>query len=273
MSNGKCICDPNPANGIIWDGKNCVCDYKGGFEWDERSRRCVRSSAPSPGPSAGSVLIMGETITSKLNNKTIAGGGKAWGKSWPVPSQFKKSAKLSFEINFAPGFSFDNGSTDARGKVGGLKVGSGSSSGCKHSDTGASLRLMWEHNRSAQAYTYIPTSSKGKQPGFINAMGNPNCGLGIWKKDFNNIFASTGSWYTVTLGILLNDVGKNNGKIYMSVTGPKSLTRESDGMIWITKSGTTINQIEFNSFFGGDGNMTKVKPSSFQLRNVRIGSY
>ena len=216
---------------------------------------------------------MGETITSNLNNKTIAGGKKAWGKTWPVPKQFANGAKLTFEINFAPGFSFDDGPTDARGKVGGLKVGTGAASGCNHSDTAASLRLMWEHQRTAQAYTYIPTSTRGKQPGFVNALGNPDCGLGIWKKDFNNIFASTGSWYTVTLGILMNDVGKNNGKIYMSITGPKSLTRESDGMIWRVRNGMDINTVEMNSFFGGDGNMTKVKPSSFQLRNVRIAAY
>jgi hypothetical protein len=231
------------------------------------------SPVPSPAPSAGSVLIMGETITSNLNNKTIAGGKKAWGKSWPVPSQFKNGAKLSFEINFAPGFSFDDGPTDARGKVGGLHIGSGAASGCSHSDTGGSLRLMWEHQRSGQAYTYFPTSTKGKQPAFITAMGDPNCGLGIWKKDFNQIFSATGSWYTVTLGILMNDVGKNNGKLYMSVAGPKSLTRESDGIIWRVRNGMDISEINFNSFFGGDNNMTRVKPSSFQLRNVRIGPY
>jgi hypothetical protein len=53
MSNGKCVCDPNPANGITWDGKNCVCDYNRGFEWNEKSRKCVKSASPAPKPSGG----------------------------------------------------------------------------------------------------------------------------------------------------------------------------------------------------------------------------
>jgi hypothetical protein len=48
MSNGKCVCDPNPANGIIWDGKQCVCDYKGGFAWDAKSRKCIKQSGGCP---------------------------------------------------------------------------------------------------------------------------------------------------------------------------------------------------------------------------------
>ncbi|ABT16651.1 hypothetical protein ATCV1_Z517R [Acanthocystis turfacea chlorella virus 1] len=51
MSNGKCICDPNPANGVTWDGKNCVCDYNAGFTWNEKTRKCVKSAAPKPSPS------------------------------------------------------------------------------------------------------------------------------------------------------------------------------------------------------------------------------
>ena len=215
---------------------------------------------------------MSQTATSNLNNQTIAGGKKAWGKTFSVPSQFKNALKLTFEINFAPGFSFDDGPTDARGKVGGIFVGSGSASGCNHSEA-ASLRLMWEHQRSAQAYTYIPTSSRGKQPGFVKSMGDPNCGLGIWRSDFNNIFKNTGTWNTVTLGVKLNTVGKNDGKIYMSITNnERTITRESDGFVWRTKD-WPITSISFNSFFGGDVNMGRVKPSTFQIRNIRAGPY
>jgi HAMP domain-containing protein len=231
--------------------------------------------SPPPKPQPNYVLISGETYTSHLTNKTIAGGAKAWGKTWPVPSQFKNAAKLTFEINFAPGFSFDTGPTDEKGKVGGLKIGEGDSSGCHHSEA-ASLRLMWEKNRSAQAYSYFPESTWRKgQPAFIEAYDWPNCGLGIWQKDFDNIFSATGQWYTVTLGVLLNDIGRNNGKIYLRVSGPKTLEREGTGVIWRT-AGTKnpfINQIEFNSFFGGGKNMKNTRPSTFQLRNVRIGPY
>ena len=221
-----------------------------------------------------SVLISGKTYTSKLSNKTIAGGAKAWGETWTVPAQFKRAAKLSFEINFAPGFSFD-AKDGERGKVGGLKIGEGKSSGCKHSEA-SSLRLMWERNRTAQAYTYLPESTWRKsQPDFIEKYKWPQCGLGIWDKDFDNIFSETGQWYTVVLGAKLNDIGQRNGKIYMKITGPKNLEREGDGVVWVT-SGTKnpfITQIEFLSFFGGGDRMKSVKPSTFQLRNIRIGPY
>ena len=231
------------------------------------------SPGPSPPPSSGGVMLMSSTKTVNLDGSTIAGGRKAWSQSWKVPSQFQNAVKLSFDINFAPGFSFDDGPTDARGKVGGIFIGSGAASGCSHSDTAASLRLMWEHQRTAQAYSYFPVSTKGKQPAFINAMGDPSCGLGVWKKEFNGIFQNTGSWYNVVLGVKLNDVGQNNGKMYMSITGPKNLMKESDGIIWRTRSGMNVNSVDFVSFFGGDQNMTKVKPSSFQIKNIQLFPY
>jgi len=215
---------------------------------------------------------MSETATSYLDNTTIASGKKAWGKTFPVPPQFKNALKLTFEINFAPGFSFDDGPTDARGKVGGIFIGEGAASGCSHSEA-ASLRLMWDHGRTAQAYTYIPTSSRGKQPDFVNKIGNPKCGLHIWRDDFRGIFKNTGTWNTVTLGVYLNTVGKNDGKIYMSiVTNERTLTKESGGFIWRNKD-WPITSISFNSFFGGDQNMRRVKPSTFQIRNIRVSSY
>lgn len=226
---------------------------------------------PSPSPAPGTVVLMSETVTSNMNNKTIAGGKKAWGKTFNVPSQFSLGAKLTFDINFAPGFSFDNNSTGSRGKIGGLFVGQGSASGCNHSEA-ASHRLMFEHNRSALSYVYIPTSTRGKQPAFINALGDPRCGLSVWKKELDNIFSATGSWYTVTVGIKLNTVGKNDGYSYMEITGPKSIKLETGGMVWRMKD-WGITKADFNTFFGGDGNMTKVTPSSLQIRNIRIGPY
>jgi hypothetical protein len=186
---------------------------------------------------------------------------------------------MSFDINFLPGFSFGNNSHSEGGKVGGLSVGPGHSSGCRHTDNGASLRLVWDggpdkryKGSGACAYTYIPTSSRGKQPDFVNKGGNPECGLHLWRDESDNIFSETGSWYHVVLGIQLNDLGKNNGKIYYSITGPKSITRESGGMIWRTGN-YVISEASISSFFGGGGNQKKVLPSTFLIKNVMLSAY
>ena len=236
--------------------------------------------APSPSPSAGSVVLLGKEVRVNLSNKTTStGGGRGFSQKWPIPSQFKNAVKMSFDINFQPGFSFGNNNHSEGGKVGGLHVGSGAASGCRHTDSGSSLRLVWDggpdkrfKGSGASAYTYIPTSSRGKQPDFVNKEGDPNCGLHLWRKESDNIFSEVGSWYHVVLGIKLNDVGKSNGKIYYSITGPKNLTRESDGFMWRT-SNYDIREASISSFFGGGGNQSKVLPSTYLLKNVMLSPY
>ena len=236
--------------------------------------------APSPSPSAGSMVLIGKEVRVNLSNKTTStGGGRGFSQKWPIPSQFKNAVKMSFDINFQPGFSFGNNNHSEGGKVGGLHVGSGAASGCRHTDSGSSLRLVWDggpdkrfKGSGASAYTYIPTSSRGKQPDFVNKEGDPNCGLHLWRKESDNIFSEVGSWYHVVLGIKLNDVGKSNGKIYYSITGPKNLTRESDGFMWRT-SNYDIREASISSFFGGGGNQSKVLPSTYLLKNVMLSPY
>lgn len=236
--------------------------------------------APTPSPSAGSVVLLGNEVRVNLSNKTIStGGGRGFSQKWPIPSQFKNAVKMSFDINFQPGFSFGNNNHSEGGKVGGLHVGSGAASGCRHTDSGSSLRLVWDggpdkrfKGSGASAYTYIPTSSRGKQPDFVNKEGDPNCGLHLWRNESDNIFSEVGSWYHVVLGIKLNDVGKSNGKIYYSITGPKNLTRESDGFMWRT-SNYDISEASISSFFGGGGNQKNVLPSTYLLKNVTLSPY
>ena len=239
-----------------------------------------RPPAPSPGPSAGSVVLLGNEVRVNLSNKTTStGGGRGFSQKWPIPSQFKNACKMSFDINFQPGFSFGNNTHSEGGKVGGLHVGSGAASGCRHTDSGSSLRLVWDggpdkrfKGSGASAYTYIPSSSRGKQPDFVNKEGDPNCGLHLWRNESDNIFSEVGSWYHVVLGIKLNDVGKSNGKIYYSITGPKNLTKESDGFMWRT-SNYTISEASVSSFFGGGGNQMNVWPSTYLIKNVMLSPY
>ena len=237
--------------------------------------------APAPSPSAGSVTLIDKEVRVNLSNKTIAkGGGRGFSQKWPIPSQFKNSVKMSFDINFQPGFSFGNNTHSEGGKVGGLHVGKGAASGCRHTADGASLRLVWDggpdkrfKGSGASAYTYLPVGTKGKQPAFIEKDGQPNCGFHFWRKESDNIFSNTGSWYNVTLGIKLNDVGKNNGKIYYEIKGPKSFKAEADGVIWRERNDMDIREASISSFFGGGGNEYKVLPSTYLLKNVMLSSY
>jgi len=263
------------------DNTGCNTGYVNGQLVDlNPDRPPAPAPAPTPGPSAGSIVLLSNEVRVNLSNKTTAGGGgRGFSQKWPIPSQFKNAVKMSFDINFQPGFSFGNNDHSEGGKVGGIFVGSGAASGCRHTDSGSSLRLVWDggpdkrfKGSGASAYTYIPTSSRGKQPDFVNKEGDPNCGLHLWRKESDNIFSEVGSWYHVVLGIKLNDVGKSNGKIYYSITGPKSLTRESDGFMWRT-SNYDIRHVEISSFFGGGSNVKNVLPSTYLLKNLMISPY
>jgi hypothetical protein len=262
------------------DNTGCTTGYDAKGQLVDTEPPPAPTPAPSPGPYADSIVLLKNETRVNLSNKTIAGGGgRGIKEKWPVPNQFKKAVKFSFDINFQPGFSFGNNNHSEGGKVGGIFVGSGAASGCRHTDSGSSLRLVWDggpdkrfKGSGAAAYTYIPTSTRGKQPDFVNKEGDPNCGLHLWRRDSDNIFSETGSWYRVVLGIKLNDVGRNNGKIYYSITGPKSITRESDGMIWRT-SNYDIKHVELSSFFGGGGNQKNVLPSTYLVKNVMMSPY
>ena len=237
--------------------------------------------APTPSPSAGSVVLIDKEVRVNLSNKTIAqGGGRGFSQKWPIPSQFKNAVKMSFDINFQPGFSFGNNDHSEGGKVGGLHVGKGAASGCRHTRDGSSLRLVWDggpdkrfKGSGASAYTYLPVGTKGKQPAFIEKDGSPNCGFHFWRNESDNIFSEVGSWYNVVLGIKLNDVGKNNGKIYYEIKGPKSFRAEEGGVIWRERGDMDIREASISSFFGGGGNQTKVRPSTYLLKNVMLSSY
>jgi hypothetical protein len=236
--------------------------------------------APRPSPSAGSVVLIGKEVRVNLSNKTTSGGGRGFSQKWPVPSQFKNAVKLSFDINFQPGFSFGNNNHSEGGKVGGLHVGKGAASGCRHTRDGSSLRLVWDggpdkrfKGSGASAYTYLPVGTKGKQPAFIEKDGSPNCGFHFWRKESDNIFSATGSWYNVVLGIKLNDVGKNNGKIYYEIKGPKSFRAEEGGIVWRELNDMDIREASISSFFGGGGNQDKVLPSTYLLKNVMLSPY
>jgi hypothetical protein len=215
-----------------------------------------------------------------LSNKTTAGGGRGISEKWPVPSQFKNAVKMSFDINFQPGFSFVNNTTSEGGKVGGLHVGKGAASGCRHTSDGSSLRLVWQRGNNknrkgsgASAYTYLPTGTRGKQPAFVEKQGSPNCGLHLFRDDLDQIFSNTGSWYNVTLGIQLNDVGRSNGKIFFEIKGPKSFRAEESGMMWRTSASMDIREASISSFFGGGGQEKNVNPSTFLIKNVMLSPY
>jgi hypothetical protein len=233
-----------------------------------------------PTPNSGSVVLLGREVIVNLSNKTTAGGGRGFSQKWPIPSQFKNAVKMSFDINFQPGFSFGNNNHSEGGKVGGLHVGKGAASGCRHTRDGSSLRLVWDggpdkrfKGSGASAYTYLPVGTKGKQPAFIEKEGSPNCGFHIWRKESDNIFSNTGSWYNVVLGIKLNDVGKNNGSIYYEIRGPKSFRAEEGGVIWRELNDMFIREASISSFFGGGGWERKVLPSTYLLKNVILSAY
>lgn len=203
--------------------------------------------------------LMKETVEVHLTRETRAGGKKAWIKSWQVPSSLKKAAVFTFQINFQKGFYFK-----CQGKVGGLEIGKGPASGCKHCNTAGSHRLMWKPENGGQSYVYVPDQTYPIQPSPLNKPYN--CGAGIFINELKGKF-KPGTWQTVEIGVKLNDLNKRNGVLFMKID---NYIKVLNGVVWITAGDQFINNATFNFFWGGGCEGTE---SKVQVRNVELHEY
>lgn len=230
---------------------------------DTESADTVTTSATRTGKHTGQLLaVLSKSLTGVLEPGTGAGKGKSFSKQFkgaPFPLQ---SCVATFDVMFEKGFDFG-----CRGKVGGLFVGNGVASGCRHSKDGASLRLMWEGSKEpvvAFPYTYVSDGTLEKQPKELAK--KVNCGQDPSAKKFGAKM-TTGVWYHIEIGIKLNTVGKNDGVLYM---GFGNDTFVLDGVIWRTQN-VPITKFDINSFLGGGCSTTR--KSTLNLRNVEIHAW
>ena len=218
----------------------------------------ARGGEPTATGGAGALIdtLQSGSISVNIRPGQGAGKGHALNKRFSS-SNLPDAVIVVFQINFGSGFEWG-----CRGKIGGIKIGPGQSSGCRYSSNGASNRLMWDAGGGAYAYVYIPQGSEGQQPSQLS--DPPRCGQSVWKEEFAGVF-KPGQWHTVRLGVKLNTPGSANGKLLFGVDGT---VKTLSGVVWRTQSGVDIDSFGLGIFHGGPCSATE--NSSLQIRNIKV---
>ncbi|MFW5785230.1 MAG: polysaccharide lyase [Chitinispirillaceae bacterium] len=182
--------------------------------------------------------------------------------SMPV-KQFD-SLYLRYYVKFEDNFDFRKG-----GKLPGLMGGNESwkrSGGDQPDGTnGWTLRFMWRTGGKAVVYSYLP-------PG---TYGGEQWGLDI---DLNTTF-STGKWHCIEQYVGINDVGKENGQLYVWIDGKQVL--ELDDVLYRTVDNDAgrIGGFYFSTFHGGNTpdwgpkNDSYAQFDGFVVAKERVGAW
>ncbi|MCW3045392.1 MAG: hypothetical protein JWL57_3550 [Actinobacteria bacterium] len=170
----------------------------------------------------------------KNNNGAPVGGGQRY--LVPRNSVPADSLALRYFVRFPNGFDFVKG-----GKLPGL-YGGIQTSGRRIPDgtNGLSTRYMWRAGGAGEVYAYLPTSQEH----------GTSIGRGNWT-------FSTGTWHEIQQEIVLNDVGKGNGRITVWFDGKRVLAET--GVLFRSSASLQIEGVLFSTFFGG-GDSTWATP-------------
>ena len=155
-----------------------------------------------------------------------------------------KEVIVSFDAFFAPGWNFSRG-----GKLAGFHIGHGEASGYRHSDTGASHRLMWQAKGGAISYVYPPSNLPQVDPK-LKAEGH---GVGYFQDVFPAGTLKVGKWHTIEIGVKLNSFDDNgkpcaDGKGWLSIDGTSA---KLANIRWARAPNLLISSFDFGTFFGG----------------------
>lgn len=142
--------------------------------------------------------------------------------------QPRDALRLSYYVRFSNNFDFVKG-----GKLPGLFGGNVNTGGQIPDGTnGFSTRYMWRRNGDGEVYAYLSTSSEN----------GTSLGRGNWQFE-------PGTWHFIEQEVILNQPGKNDGKIRVWFDGKQVL--EQDGLTFRTTNNLKIEGILFSTFFGG----------------------
>ncbi|NET48353.1 MAG: hypothetical protein F6K09_06420, partial [Merismopedia sp. SIO2A8] len=97
---------------------------------------------------------------------------------------------------------------------------------------GFSTRFMWRKDGEGEVFAYLPNSSD-----FGTSIGR-----GSWR-------FQPGKWHHIEQEVVLNDPGRENGRIRVWLDGEQVLDRED--LIFRSTSELKIEGIFFSTFFGG----------------------
>lgn len=194
-------------------------------------------------------------------------GGVGYDAGWsyyangPVDISSAREVELTYKVFFANGFTWVKG-----GKLPGMYGGVGSATGCSGGDQASrdvcfSARVMWREKGAAELYTYLPLSNVNTEAcrasGSKSVCDNQTYGLSFGRG--NSSFKS-GSWVTVKERTRLNDVGKANGYIHLTVDGNTAI--KADNVEIRKRNDAKFEGVMMSSFFGGAS--ASYAPSSSQ---------
>lgn len=205
--------------------------------------------------------VPGEEVNIGIKAGMGHGGKHAIMKRYDVPQTNDKTMTSKFQVKFGKGFEWG-----CRGKVGGMFIGEGHASGGRHTPGAASARLMWDKDGGAFANVYVPEGTQGRQRPEVSSVGG-KYGARLFRGDFKNAF-SEDKWNDVEMSVTLNDPGKSNGTLTMSVNGK---TRTMDGIMWRTGN-QGFNNFVLNPFHGGGCMATKDSNMAFRAPTFSTGA-
>lgn len=150
---------------------------------------------------------------------------------------------VAFDVYFDPkAWAWSKG-----GKIGGLFVGPGVASGYRHSDDGASHRMMWQRDGGAISYIYPPAKLPQADP----KLKPDGHGIGYFGNTFDKVL-KVGQWNHVEIGVKVNTFSGTkpnpDGKSMLTINGK---TGTLDNVRWAKSPDLKIHAFEFSTFFGG----------------------
>lgn len=191
--------------------------------------------------------VIGDTLmVTYPNGSYIPSSPKKGGIQFYAQPKVFPSSHITFgyKVFFPDNFNWVKG-----GKLPGIWIGDIGANGGNHIQNGASFRVMWRTNGSAEAYIYLPKQPNKaiyNQPGYVY---NDGYGESLWRDEF---LLQTNVWNLITLTAKMNTLGYTNGALGLAVNDKK---KDLDGIIWMNTNATTqqyINGIMMHTFFGGN---------------------
>jgi len=249
--------EPKPTHKTI----ELLTDMK---TWNARAHPRVK---PSP-----------DAITVSFPKGGYASAGGSNIKCTPDGIEKSREVELSYSIFIPRGFDFKKG-----GKIGiGFNINDGTGGKTWRVNDG-SFRLMWRRGGQAVAYLYLPTDQGRYTPGnincpllknqggeFMNAISNkaPSAGLDLFRFTPKKMYFKRGEWNTIVMTASLNDVGRNNGTLSLSVNG--NVMRVTDMMWTANPADNQFTQIQLANWFGGgDASWAASKDEEIKINNIK----
>lgn len=185
------------------------------------------------------------TVTRK--NEAPVGGAQFFAN---LNMQPRDTVRLSYYVRFSNNFDFVKG-----GKLPGLFGGNVNTGGKIPDGTnGFSTRYMWRRNGDGEVYAYLPTSTEH----------GTSLGRGNWQ-------FQPGNWHFIEQEVILNQPGKNDGRIRVWFDGKQVL--EQNELNFRTTNNLKIEGILFSTFFGGgDSSWATPKDVYVDFANFSVSS-